>query len=724
MLATGLALIRELGAARWIVVATLGVTAAATILREILAHRESARATRRALERRLRCPPTKVRAADPFLLGVSPSEIANRFSTGARPPYVPRDVDAALDAALRERSLVLLVGASKAGKTRCLFEAVSRVHPERTLVAPALDTSASHELLDLAEAISPLAGDGIVLWLDDFDEFVRTRALTTKVLGVWMSIPGVVIVGTIRSQALADLRAASREGLGVETDHTLNAALKIFVETQLSDGERDSAEQLYPGEDFVDGLGVHLVAGQQLVDRYLTAIESCPEGYAVVTAAADLRRAGVLDPILRRHLSALVPTQWEEIRPHTPYTDAVLDRGIAWATESVLSDVSLLLPAGDGLGHDPFDYIVAFRDGEVAGAAEHPIDSATWAAAIVTVPPPAIGIVGLTAAAHGQPGIAEIIFAALSRSDDTELAAMAMLDLARVRLELGNEEEAVADLRACVAAGDPESAPYAAYTLGLLLQEEDPDEAEWAYRLALDSSDAALGAKAAVNLGLLIRSRAHLHSVRFRENDEPDAGGVGFFFPSGDAAPSEEQMQADEEARGLFQRALTSDDEEAVANAANALGVLEAMNGRTSEMEAAFGRGIEMGNSHAAANYAMFLAKLEGREDEVPALIERAHELAGNNAARRLNVIEVQAFLATEAEDFERAIALYREAREVSGNDEALLSEHVHATYNLAELLEQAGVEDEAWDLLEEVWESGVEPYASEAEWRLTAADE
>src|SRR5262249_3612109 len=61
---------------------------------------------------------------DPYRLGATRSNYGGSDSYGARDPYVPRCVDDDLRAALEPGPLVLLVGPSKAGKTRTAFEAL------------------------------------------------------------------------------------------------------------------------------------------------------------------------------------------------------------------------------------------------------------------------------------------------------------------------------------------------------------------------------------------------------------------------------------------------------------------------------------------------------------------------------------------------------------------------------------------------------------------------
>lgn len=62
----------------------------------------------------------------PYRLGVSPSRYGSEDQRSAD-PYVRRSADAELDRALRNRPFVLVVGDSKAGKSRTAYEAAGRL---------------------------------------------------------------------------------------------------------------------------------------------------------------------------------------------------------------------------------------------------------------------------------------------------------------------------------------------------------------------------------------------------------------------------------------------------------------------------------------------------------------------------------------------------------------------------------------------------------------------
>ena len=108
--------------------------------------------------------------ARPRLFGVH-AAIQVRQGEDELPPYVARDVDPALRAALgvagSQGGFLLLIGASAAGKTRTMYEAARAVLPDWEVVQP-----------DDAEAIRAFAAaptPRTVLWLDELQRYLRDR---------------------------------------------------------------------------------------------------------------------------------------------------------------------------------------------------------------------------------------------------------------------------------------------------------------------------------------------------------------------------------------------------------------------------------------------------------------------------------------------------------------------------------------------------------------------
>ncbi|MFD4444702.1 hypothetical protein ACFWPK_33475 [Nocardia sp. NPDC058519] len=145
---------------------------------------------------------------DPYLLGSTSSVFGRSGEYGVRDGYLPRtahDVDARLAEALTGGSLVVVVGPSKAGKTRTLFEAVRAHDSGARVVWPVTD--GIREL-----AVHPriaTSTDPLVVWLDDLHEYLAgPTGLTPAVLARLTTRPGpTVVVATLRSEMRAQLRA-------------------------------------------------------------------------------------------------------------------------------------------------------------------------------------------------------------------------------------------------------------------------------------------------------------------------------------------------------------------------------------------------------------------------------------------------------------------------------------------------------------------------------------
>jgi len=118
--------------------------------------------------RQLRVPVAPVSGVDPTLIGVDPAA-QTVLAGGVLPEYLGREVDAALRDAVaaalegRGRWLVVVVGGSKIGKSRALFEALHRCPRagELELVAP-VDGDALQSLLNSGPGVGARAAHGVL----------------------------------------------------------------------------------------------------------------------------------------------------------------------------------------------------------------------------------------------------------------------------------------------------------------------------------------------------------------------------------------------------------------------------------------------------------------------------------------------------------------------------------------------------------------------------------
>jgi cellulose synthase operon protein C len=107
-----------------------------------------------------------------------------------------------------------------------------------------------------------------------------------------------------------------------------------------------------------EGIGEFMIAGP-LLERKLRLERhgmepTCPEGAAVVWAAIDWQRVGMLRPIPRPALREL----YEHYLTVDEPSDANFEQGSSWARRPVTSSAALLTPE-DG-AYSPHDYIVAY----------------------------------------------------------------------------------------------------------------------------------------------------------------------------------------------------------------------------------------------------------------------------------------------------------------------------------------------------------------------------
>ncbi len=287
-------------------------------------------------------PMPRVVDANPYELGVLHSARANRYARdGQRPPYVTRIRDADLNAALTRSNFVLVAGRSHAGKSRTAFEAACAAVPEYLLVVPRSRTAL--EELSTTPIMGKL-GHPVLIWQDDLDRYLGPDGLDAMMLSRWSrcSLP-VKVLGTIRVGELARLRKTSGEA-GREIRLVVDQAKRVVLEPRLQGPERAEAERLYPGERFDAGLGEHLAAAHELVQKFNEGVEDCPEGYAVVMAAVSWRRVG-LDAIPISALKALYELHLKQLQPWRRTSDQDFETGLAWAIAKEVGAAALLLPS-------------------------------------------------------------------------------------------------------------------------------------------------------------------------------------------------------------------------------------------------------------------------------------------------------------------------------------------------------------------------------------------
>ena len=305
----------------------------------------------------------------PYRLGASPSRYGDSEHRG-QDPYVPRQVDAELDRALGERPFpfVLVVGDSKAGKSRTAFEAARRLsrdgQPHDPAVLVPKTTANLSKILDL-DPPPDLRTPPALVWLDHLTE----GELAGLSPGLLDRLRGrAIVLGTITAQRYDRVHASDSEA-GRSARQTLARATVVRLDSEPTEDERSAAQTAYPAEQFDVGIGEQLVAAEQLVERYDNARQGAePHGWAVVQAAIDWVRMDVGRPIRSPELAELYPLYLTAIRPTAQPKD--LTEVLEWACQPVGARIALLQPILDesstdvGVSYQPFDYLVGVADGQ------------------------------------------------------------------------------------------------------------------------------------------------------------------------------------------------------------------------------------------------------------------------------------------------------------------------------------------------------------------------
>jgi len=388
----------------------------------------------------------RVSEVSPYRLGTSRSTYAPD-DAHRNDPYVYREVDARLREAIsrREPPFVIVVGDSKAGKSRTAFEAVLAALPAALIVPTNTEALGKQFSLDPPLDLRPAPA---VLWLDDLDE-TSLGALTPGLLDRLGS--EVVVVASMTSQR-RDRITRSDSDIGRAARVALARAKEIPLDAELTDEERGEARARYPEERFDHGIGEPLVAADHLTAKFNAGRTDNPTGHAVLQVAIDWRRAGLGRPILDSELRALYPQYLPSIRAGLEPSDQLYQDGLAWACEPLVSHVALLdkVTAGKEHGFVAFDYLSALLDGQ-HGYPRRDILPFIWVFAADSLPEEEAMEVAMTAYLRDQRG-----------------------ESGRIWRTLGGRSSV--------------QAPKAAFNLGVLLREQgDAEGARDAYQKAIDS---------------------------------------------------------------------------------------------------------------------------------------------------------------------------------------------------------------------------------------------
>ncbi|MBT2446068.1 tetratricopeptide repeat protein [Streptomyces sp. ISL-43] len=360
-------------------------------------------------------------------------------------PYVPRDIETDLHAAVRSGGFVLLVGESTAGKTRSAFEAARLLAPDHFLLSPRN-----------RDGISSLIGAlnmrrRYLIWLDDLERFLGPGGLTSSALSRMLE-SGSTIVATMRTpeydrfgdHAEAVIDSADYEVWRDRRD-VVRQAKKIRIPRKWSPAERERA-QFYRGDRRIsralsasDAFGVAevLAAGPELLEAWKNAWSpgAHPRGAALVLAAVDVRRVGMHEAI-----PVALLTQLHEIylrdRGGSQLRPEELEDALAWTLRPLGHTGASMLVGELSTGLRAFDYFLDTLNLEV-------IPDESWDLILTRARPREaldMGMVSLLDARHDR---AERAFALAAR------AGLAAADVARAVIlgKTGRIDQAVIELR-------------------------------------------------------------------------------------------------------------------------------------------------------------------------------------------------------------------------------------------------------------------------------------
>lgn len=418
------------------------------------------------------------------------------------PPYVLRDCDHDLDAALgqaRERGgLVLLLGEPFTGKTRTALAAMARGPAGRRVFAPAGGT----DLRGLPTLLSARP-ERYVIWLDDLDEHLGDGGLEPRLLAQLVALR-VVVVATMREDSYDACRA--RPG-----GRVLDVAHLVELAREWSPAERErvAQEAARTGDPRLigvvstsgpEGAAAFLALGPLLRDEWWRArrADRHPRGHALVRAARDLARCGLTGP-LPMDLLRKVQEGYADV---TGMERESVDDALAWATEPRQGLLPLLARGiGDTWLAAPFHVAKASPVLELAD-----VPGSVWRCALEAA---------RTDAAYDYAEIAAKARIAFQHAADTgDTAALHNLGVLAESLDEG--EEAERWFRRAVEAGEPRSAGR----LGRMLAGRgEGKEAEPFLEAAAEAGDV----EAATHLGKLLQERAKRWFTEGRKGGSAEA---------------------------------------------------------------------------------------------------------------------------------------------------------------------------------------------------------
>jgi TPR repeat protein len=521
---------------------------------------------------------------DPYRLGTTPSLFGNVGTYGESDPYVARTRDYDLAAGLADAAehprMVLVVGASKAGKTRSAFEAIREHLPTARVLFPRPGTV--RQLVEHPQ-LANFSGETIVVWLDDLDRYVihadpLTPALLSQLIG---RFDQVVVLATLRQEQREMLRQGGE--LNRDTRALLDHATVIDLQPLTRDDPHESAaaDLAYPGQDLTFGLAARLAGAPELLKRYDDARHADPLRHAVMRVAIDWVRVGRPDPVPEATLVRLPIDAFQADRPDLDATEQQAGEALTVARNPpdgsgrVAALVTERLPDGTR-AYRPFDYLVAADDGQ--GHAPRPIPASLWNKALHDASPEIALAISLTAFQRGN------ITAAVRASEQAAVA--------------GNVN--------------------AMFSLGVLLADHQDPPKLAAARHWYEKAAAAGNTNAMVNLGVLLAERSEppdLAAARGWYEKAAAADDADAMFNLGVLYSDLQDPPKLAAARHWYEKAAAAGNTNAMVN----LGVLLAEDGDFVGARSRYEKAAAAGHIEAVLNLGMLLADNQDPPDRAGA---------------------------------------------------------------------------------------------------------
>ena len=300
---------------------------------------------------------------DPEYLGV---HRAFQVAEGRKvvPSYVSRTHDRRLHSVLSEREdgplFVLIIGGSSTGKTRTAYEALHQEYGNWQVCHP----RDSHELSVFLRHRATISET--IIWLDEAHQYFGGSVgsdLIQDIRNLFMSRQSALVVATIWPEELERLEPQIKNELN-------RVAVKIYLPESFSESDLEQARRIAQhdsqiaavlgGSKFRGLLIQALACGPDLVDRYEHGANVY--GRAIISAAMDMRRIGVLPPFDQDLLQKAAAGYLDSSARADPPSDW-FDTGLKWACTPVRNAVPALDKAryrpGIGVpdGYELADYL-------------------------------------------------------------------------------------------------------------------------------------------------------------------------------------------------------------------------------------------------------------------------------------------------------------------------------------------------------------------------------